>query len=70
MASDFPFYRVERGKQKGTLKEFLFVSRGEYGRVGYEAGKRIEYDRIRNRRIAPTLPRKLDCPLECGTSKE
>jgi hypothetical protein len=35
-----PFYRVERGKQKGTLKEFLFVSRGEYDRVGYKAAKR------------------------------
>ena len=60
----FPFYRVERGKQKGTLKGFLFVSRGEYDGVGYKAAKRIEYDRIRSRRVAITLPRKLDCPLD------
>jgi hypothetical protein len=48
----FPFYRVERGKQKGTFKKFLFVSRGEYDRVGYKAAKRIKYDRIRSRRVA------------------
>jgi hypothetical protein len=53
-----PFYRVERGKQKGTLKEFLFVSRGEYDRVGYKAAKRIEYDRIRSRRIATNSTEK------------
>jgi hypothetical protein len=58
MASDFPLYRVERGKQKGTLKEFLFVSRGEYDRVGYKAAKRIEYDRIRSRRIATNSTEK------------
>lgn len=64
----YPLYEIERGKQRGTIKQFIFVSESEYNaliaELGSKAGprkaKRLEYDRIKARRISttPELRRK------------
>jgi hypothetical protein len=56
----YPLYEIERGKQRGTVKEFIFVPESEYNALIAELGpkdglrkaKRLEYDRIRSRRIS------------------
>jgi hypothetical protein len=64
----YPLYEVERGKQRGTVKQFIFVSESEYNALitalgtkdGLKKAKRLEYDRIKTRRISttPELRRK------------
>ena len=56
----YPLYKIERGEQRGTVKQFVFVPESEYGALIAELGpkdglrkaKRLEYDRIRSRRIS------------------
>jgi hypothetical protein len=56
----YPLYEIERGKQRGTVKQFIFVPESEYNALIAELGpkdglrkaKRLEYDRIRSRRIS------------------
>jgi hypothetical protein len=64
----YPLYEVERGKQRGTVKQFIFVSEEEYSSLisdlgpndGLKKAKKLEYDWIRSRRISatPELRRK------------
>jgi len=56
----YPLYEIERGKQRGTVKQFVFVPESEYNaliaelgsKTGLRKAKRLEYDRIRSRRIS------------------
>jgi hypothetical protein len=64
----YPLYEVERGKQRGAVKQFIFVSESEYNSLiaelgpkdGLKKAKKLEYDRIKARRISatPELRRK------------
>ena len=56
----YPLYEIERGKQRGTVKQFVFAPESEYNaliaelgsKAGLRKAKRLEYDRIRSRRIS------------------